>query len=274
MIRIKFDEPDTPIWRRWMKECKTAAENLKKNWAWGQSFQISDVYRRKSIKESVYLAKNGPFSGKCAYCESYIADFQHGDMEHFRPKKAVTDENDAPVAVTAPDGRRFEHPGYFWLAYDWHNLLPSCITCNQPDKSGIGKRNRFPLSSPLEYARDESETLRERPLLINPADPKDDDPEDHLGLDLDTGLLTYKNNSKRAEMTVKIFGLNVRDQLVKERNDALEWVRAKLTKIIYGDEAAALEAIRDLEQVKKGVLNHTLARRAQLRESRQRFLQF
>lgn len=273
MIRIKFEEPDTLIWRRWIRDCKKAAANLKDNWKWGQPFEIDSVYRRKSIKETVYFAKKGPFSGKCAYCESYIADFQHGDMEHFRPKKGITDENGAPVFVNSPGGVRLEHPGYFWRAYDYRNLLPSCITCNQPGQNGIGKHNRFPLSLPPEHATNEDEIAGERPLLLNPIDPKDEDPEDHLGVDLDTGLLIYKNNSKRAETIVGIFGLNVRDQLVKERNDATEWVRAKLAKTLFGNKQAALEALQDLELVKSGELSHTLARRAQMRESRQRFPQ-
>ena len=271
MIRIKFDEPDTSIWRRWIRDCNSAAVRLQESWRWGQPFEIEDVYRRSSIKASVYLNKTGPFNGKCAYCESYITDFQHGDMEHFRPKKGVTDENGVPVMVTAPDGTRLAHPGYYWLAYNWRNLLPSCATCNQPGQNGIGKHNRFPVTSPPGHAITEAQVAGEKPLLLNPIDPNDDDPEEHLDVDLKSGALIYKNGSKRAELTVKIFGLNLRDQLVQERKDAIESVQAKAVKIVTGDPQDSVKAIEELEKAKKGELNHSRARRAQLRELKQRF---
>ena len=62
------------------------------------------------------------FEQKCAYCETKIGVNADWDVEHYRPKGRVT-ENTA-------------HPGYYWLAYDWDNLLPSCAFCNQ------GRRDR------------------------------------------------------------------------------------------------------------------------------------
>src|SRR5205823_2668007 len=113
MIKIKFDEPQTNIWRRWLKDCETATRNVENAYQNKQPVEFTNLYRRKSIKETVYLAKNGPFRGICAYCEAYIADFQHGDMDHFRPKGAVTDENGVKVVVRAADGTEIEHPGYY-----------------------------------------------------------------------------------------------------------------------------------------------------------------
>ena len=57
------------------------------------------------------------FHGKCAYCESFYAAQAPVDIEHYRPKGAVEDDPD--------------HPGYWWLAMAWENLLPSCIDCNR-----------------------------------------------------------------------------------------------------------------------------------------------
>ena len=56
-------------------------------------------------------------TGKCAYCESFYAGTQPVDVEHYRPKGKV-------------DGMA-GHPGYWWLAGRWENLLPSCIDCNR-----------------------------------------------------------------------------------------------------------------------------------------------
>jgi hypothetical protein len=270
MIRIIFKEPETTAWQRWVKDCEAATNELKKAYENKKSIEVTDLYKRKKIKTEVYFAKEGPFRGRCAYCESYIADFQHGDIEHFRPKKAVTDEHDAPVLLRTAEGEEMEHPGYYWLAYKWSNLLPSCITCNQPGGEGVGKRNRFPVEGG-KYAIKENEVNEERPLLFNPIDPNDEDPEGHLGIDLDSGLMILKGGSKRADICIKVFGLNIRDQLVNERKSAMEEVKAKYAAIIFGGKETAVACRKDLNLMEQGYLSHTLARRAQIREIKERW---
>jgi hypothetical protein len=270
MIRIVFKEPETSIWQRWIRDCEAATNELKNAYENKKSVEVTDLYKRKKIKSEVYFAKGGPFRGRCAYCESHIADFQHGDIEHFRPKKVVTDEYDAPILVHTADGEELEHPGYYWLAYKWSNLLPSCITCNQPSGEGIGKRNRFPVEGG-KYAIKEDEVCEERPLLFNPIDPNDEDPEEHLGIDLDSGLMILKGGSNRGKICIKVFGLNIRDQLVNERRSAMEEVKAKCAAIIFGSKEMAVACREDLDLMEQGYLNHTLARRAQIREIKERW---
>ena len=56
-------------------------------------------------------------------------------------------------------------PGYYWLAYEWSNLLFCCRLCNQQFK-----RNHFPLADPARRARSHRDDIgQEEPLLINPA---------------------------------------------------------------------------------------------------------
>jgi len=270
MIRIIFKEPETTAWQRWIRDCEVATNELKNAYENKRPIEVTDLYKRKKIKTEVYFAKEGPFRGRCAYCESYIADFQHGDIEHFRPKKAVTDEHDAPVLVRTIEGEEMKHLGYYWLAYKWSNLLPSCITCNQPGGEGVGKRNRFPVEGG-KYAVKEDEVNEEKPLLFNPIDPKDEDPEEHLEVDLDTGLMTIKkSDSKRADTCIKVFGLNIRDQLVNERKSAIAEVKAKYVAIIFGNRETAAASCKELDLMKQGYLNHTLARRAQIKEIEER----
>lgn len=64
------------------------------------------------------------YHNKCAYCEDIEAK---PDVEHYRPKKGVTGEPD--------------HPGYYWLCYEWTNLIPACRFCNAEG----GKWNKFPI---------------------------------------------------------------------------------------------------------------------------------
>ncbi|MBC8140044.1 MAG: hypothetical protein H7Y38_01240 [Armatimonadetes bacterium] len=66
-------------------------------------FSFEDaIYAEKGVKELLIEAQYG----KCAFCESYVAD--DGHVEHFRPKSAVRSRR----------GKRNLTPGYYWLAYD------------------------------------------------------------------------------------------------------------------------------------------------------------
>jgi uncharacterized protein (TIGR02646 family) len=114
--------------------------------------------------------------GKCAYCER--ATGRAGSpTEHIRPKNGVE------VECTAAPGRDPER--YWWLAWDWHNLVFACATCNCQANKG----NRFPLepgspvvagpTSPAAYPLPDSafDTAVERRLFVH---PREDDPLEHL----------------------------------------------------------------------------------------------
>ena len=96
---------------------------------------------------------------KCWYCESkrYRSD---DPVDHFRPKGAV---DECP-----------EHPGYWWLAFDWHNYRFSCTWCNsrrrdKETRESGGKHDNFPLLNETKRARDRSEPLaQEEPCLLDP----------------------------------------------------------------------------------------------------------
>src|SRR5215472_5170548 len=75
-----------------------------------------------------FLLRKDYFDGRCAYCESPVTSTDFGDAEHYRPKGAVTGEDRKAVEYGGAP-----HPGYYWLAYDWRNLLPACGQCNSGD---------------------------------------------------------------------------------------------------------------------------------------------
>ena len=157
MRRIELQPLNTQSWKLWLNACKKETQELIESVDRGEKPEFkSTLYGRRSIKKNYFASKDAPFYGKCAYCESYITDFQHGDIEHFRPKGGITDENDNQVVLKDDRGNPTldatgepkPHPGYYWLAYNWQNLLPSCAICNQPSSAGskkIGKHNRFPV---------------------------------------------------------------------------------------------------------------------------------
>jgi hypothetical protein len=169
MIKIEFHEPTTDAWREWCATCTAAAAALIDDKAKRNAVVIRDsVYKGQ---KDVYMSPHGDFHGKCAYCESLIDANQPGDLEHFRPKKAVTDFAGKSEMVD-DDGTIKAHPGYYWLAYDWRNLLPACWLCNSVSTQKTagkrtGKGNYFPVQR--FRAINPGDEAKEEPLLINPA---------------------------------------------------------------------------------------------------------
>lgn len=164
----------------------------------------------------VIAALQSAFGVKCAYCESRYGAVGPADIEHYRPKGAIE----------LPDGT-LQKPGYFWLAADWTNLLPSCIDCNRErgheyeDGSGVtGKANQFPLVDESQRAAEPGKESGEEPYLL---DPTVDDPDEHLEF-IDDGLvrgaLLDGGESDRGNETIAVLGLR-RPHLVGERRDRL-----------------------------------------------------
>jgi len=135
------------------------------------------------------------FHNKCAYCESpLVADL--GTIEHFRPNSGATGF-----------GREFWPDHYWWLAYDWSNILIACNICN------VSKGNKFPIVGKRAPILARGPVLkREQPLLLDPCDAPDT-PEQHLVF-LPSGEVRPK--SERGEVTIGILNLN-RKSLVEAR---------------------------------------------------------
>jgi len=142
-------------------------------------------------------------NGKCSYCETLLTDNNIADIDHYRPKggaRGLFNDEYAP-----------NH--YWWLAYEWNNMLAACQTCNQKYK-----RDFFPLMS--ENLRSSigsigSKLDEEQPLLI---DPTTEDPGTHLTFDSSSGLAIEL--TARGKATIELLGLN-RLELVEKRIDAV-----------------------------------------------------
>jgi uncharacterized protein (TIGR02646 family) len=259
MRKINLQPPSNQDWLNWLQTCKKETEDDQKLIAQGKQIEIKDnIYK----KHKDFFGES-QFHGKCAYCECQVIGFQHGDVEHFRPKKAVTDEMYQLIE---------DHPGYYWLAYDWQNLLLSCSICNGSSKikkSGnikIGKLNRFPVIG--EHAKCPEELINEQPLLINPTSPnEEDDPAKHLGIDLETGYIIPL--SERGEMCIKIFGLNLREDLVTARLDACLIAESYLEKLKPSNSRLQKDkAIADIQKILQGKKSYTLVQTRVIAEYR------
>jgi uncharacterized protein (TIGR02646 family) len=148
----------------------------------------SSIYAHHSVKAILRAAQHD----KCCFCESKFAHISPGDVEHFRPKKGWCQNPTDPISK----------PGYYWLAYDWGNLLLCCSLCNSRYK-----RNHFPLSNPQRRAHSHHDDISaERPLFVHPAT---DDPERFITFHEHVAVPV--GNSRRGKATIKSLGLNRRE---------------------------------------------------------------
>lgn len=220
MRRVDIPEPDDAAWKNWRERCDLARDAMI------QQVEI-DPYAELKINDKLYKEMRDRylvrFFNKCAYCETDLsAGIGVGDVEHFRPKGGVADGSGRRLEFV-PSGGHVARPlaSYYWLAYDWRNLLPSCLLCNRPQRKnqyGLpgGKGMRFPVAGGF-HATSPSDKI-DQPLLLN---PREDDPNEHLTFDDENGVLGSK--TLRGQATIEILGLN-RDGLIKDRIRVFKYV--------------------------------------------------
>lgn len=161
---------------------------------------------RSKVEDQLALS----YHNKCAYCERICK----ADVEHYRPKKAVKEDS--------------THNGYYWLCYEWTNLLPACVKCNRDG----GKHSQFPIlgkrvfkpsflvDTNLDLSKNkvnEKSLIEEEPFLLH---PEVDNPEDFFEFEIDQkkdGIrIKGIDKNKRGEKTIEICALN-RQELRIER---------------------------------------------------------
>jgi hypothetical protein len=212
MIRIPFNPDALPA------EQKQEFDNWRKLAAKAKSNQTAAKFQRRVWGLLKQWLLTNVFHSKCAYCENNIDAGFVGDAEHYRPKGAVTEMKNGKLVAVERDG--VPHPGYYWLAYDWRNLVPSCERCNAVH----GKRTQFPIQGVRvfdEATGPDTETLDrlERPILLHPYDSSRD-PRDHLVFSPDGWVVGRDDVGKQS---IKLLDLN-RDALVNLRQ---RWISAQ-----------------------------------------------
>jgi uncharacterized protein (TIGR02646 family) len=251
MIHRGYQPPADAAWyERWKQradEAKQAALDEYAARAAGRKPQ--DVFKSAvwgDLKDHLVTL----FRHKCAYCEGRCESVARFEVEHFRPKRKVTED--------------LTHPGYYWLAYEPTNLLPSCPRCN----GGGAKMNQFPLSNgsprvsepgPLDALQQES------PLLLNPYEPED--PALHLRY-TDIGTVEAVTNSLRGETSIRVYDLN-REALMIERHENQKYARLRIGNMVSN---AQWQELRDyLNKIDAGDEQFSAAVRACLAPGRKIF---
>ena len=170
MIKIRVPPPgierrveeELPQWKA------DAAKRTRKDIdAGGNTDRSAELWSQvKPILKEVQL-------NKCAYCERFLGeDGREWQVEHYRPKRGIKIWP-WPGPPSFTDQAVPARGGYYLLAHDIGNYLGSCGSCNN------FKHNYFPVSAPRQLGTaDRSVLASERPLLVNPIDAEDDDPEE------------------------------------------------------------------------------------------------
>jgi len=153
------------------------------------------IYGHSTVRDALEDSHHG----KCAFCEVKIPKpYAPAHVEHWRPKGSVMQVK----------GEKATKPGYYWLAYEWDNLLLACLFCNSSNK-GV----QFPLEDPTARALNHHFPLAaEAPLLLK---PDVDDPSQHIEFieEIPRGI------SAQGKATIKALGLDrlehtPRDELI------------------------------------------------------------
>ncbi|MES1160423.1 MAG: hypothetical protein ABUM51_06690 [Bacteroidota bacterium] len=160
----------------------------------------NSIYGHPDVKTALRLYQEG----KCCFCEAKIEHISYGDVEHYRPK-----------AGWIQGEEKLNQPGYYWLAYDWDNLLLSCQICNQRHK-----KNFFPLLDATKRALSHEYNLEEEsPVFIK---PDEEDPE--VFIEFKEEIPFPVDDSLRAKTTIEKLGLD-REALNERRREKLGLIR-------------------------------------------------
>lgn len=153
----------------------------------------STIYGHATVKKKLVALQYE----KCAYCEWKVTPGDPGDVEHFRPKGRVKQVDGDPFLV----------PGYWWLAYEWDNLLFACSKCNSS-----GKRDLFPIADQSKRCRKPTDALAgEEALLLNPV-------VDHPETQIEWRGAVPRGTTLAAKTTITELGLR-RKPLMDDRNE-------------------------------------------------------
>jgi hypothetical protein len=212
---------------------KTGKKKISAKYYRGKEITLPDG----KIVQEVAHALGELYEWKCAFCESKRYKPQ---VEHFRPKKKVTGIAGNPL-------------GYFWLCYEWTNLLPTCKDCNET------KLNSFPISNAdnrvygptfllnqeinfLEHNYQNSPLADEEPMFIH---PEYINPELCFAFNI-KGEISGIDAEGRGEITRVQIGLDSKDLNFFRQKEIDECIEAIEMAMLYTQENMFIDILNKI----------------------------
>ena len=217
MIKLIKSECPTTLQVKGVKGCESLCGRVAK----GDTLCSNDFKKEVYGADDVRCQLDKDQHNKCAYCECNPGVCGNNEVEHYRPKTCYRGSLEEKRTES-------HYPGYYWLAYEWDNLLMCCRKCNEL------KSDYFPLMDETKRNIDGRDISGEVPLLIN---PYYDDPADYI--EYNEHMMRAKKDSsgqisQRGDMTIRMLKLNERLDLLNQRR--LVWEVYVFLKDRYNDE--------------------------------------
>ena len=210
---------------KWRARAKAATDEVIAN---GKPDKWKDTIW-SALKQYLYLLSEN----KCGYCEVDVFPVSLGEVEHYRPKGRVDEDTAA------------KHQGYYWLAYDPNNYVPTCPQCN----GGKGKTNRFPISG-KRSTKPGDDLAAEKPLLLNPFHKES--PAKHLRFHVredDPAFGQIKGRTPTGKKSEEIYRLN-RGGLLTSRKQELTVLLERL-RLVWGDPQKLENLMVEIEEARR-----------------------
>ncbi len=183
----------------------------------------SEIWRAEDVKNTLWESQHG----KCCFCENIRSPKRELDVEHFRPKAGIDGEPN--------------HTGYWWLAYEWSNLVYACKPCNE-----TYKKTQFPIGG-VRALKPEDKLEDENPKLIHPVD---EDPAEFIIFDWWTAYgkivkAVGRDDDGRGNKTINVVALN-RFELMEERATSLRDLETTAFAIKHANDRDRLDIVAEL----------------------------
>ena len=221
---IRVDKGEAPEYLK-SDDVALAIEKMEYFYSLDNRAQLRhDFPLKKEIDRKLKEILHEKFHGKCGYCEIKITEPQAGVVDRFRPHNGVRDE------------KEYFKDLYWWLTYEWNNLIYSCKECHQY------KANYFPIKG-VRASFEGDFLTQEGKLLI---DPCNDYPNDHFFIS-NKGTIT--GGTEEAHHTIELLRLN-RSELIEKRLKAIERIDSIIADITE-DEVYVLnkESLKYLQDI-------------------------
>lgn len=187
--------------------------------------QRGGQFDRSAVKSSTFKTARKNLTklqhDKCCYCEGPI-DSSYADVEHVRPMAK-----------------------YWWLAYDWDNLLVACKYCNE-----TAKRDQFALNpNGIPLKAGERPPGREQARFLDPADPTVP-VDDHIVFREHPVTKRWvpvpRNGSDCGRYTIDVLELDLDRNLNRRQEDEANavWFRTRWRKLLPLVDMAEVRDIR------------------------------